>query len=86
MSFNKKYISKDYDLKKEYKEVGHEAFVKRYSGYDCYAVGGPKNEYFLKQIVFKGEKYIPVWYEIKTTIHHNLKKIKTYVLRSKSKI
>jgi len=82
MSFNKKFILKDHCVKAEYKEIGAEKFIKKYDRFDCILPGNQKNDYFLTEILTRRKKYIPIWYETKTIIKHNLKKIKQYVLRS----
>tara|TARA_R110000751_G_scaffold245099_2_gene345096 strand:- start:342 stop:590 length:249 start_codon:yes stop_codon:yes gene_type:complete len=82
VSFNKKFIPKEHCVKKEYKEIGVEKFIKKYDRFDCILPGNQKNDYFLREILTRRRKYIPIWYETKTIIKHNLKKIKQYVLRS----
>jgi len=82
MSFNKKFILKYHCVKAEYKEIGAEKFIKKYDRFDCILPGNQKNDYFLTEILTRRKKYIPIWYETKTIIKHNLKKIKQYVLRS----
>jgi hypothetical protein len=88
MSFNKIMLpnEKDY-LKKKYKELGHSNFINRYGKYDAYFCGNESNSMFIDEIIYKGNKYIPIWYELKCIIKSIIKKIKRkYVLRSKGKI
>lgn len=82
MGFNKCYIPKERSLKKEYIKIGMKKFINKYSKCDVIIPGNIDNDYFLKEILTYEKRYIPIWYEIKIKI----KKIRKYVLRSKSKV
>jgi hypothetical protein len=100
VSFNKKIIpnKKNY-LKKEYLEIGHDKFVKKYSSYDAYFVGNYTNSYFINWVMYNEKPYKLGIYEINqfiyrlkelgvkgiiSNINYKLKKNIKYVLGSKS--
>lgn len=87
-------------LKKEYLEIGHTKFVKKYLKYDAFFSGHHTNSFFITWVFYKNRKYIPIVYEISeyfnkiksygisgtiSNIKFKINKIiRTYVLGSKS--
>jgi hypothetical protein len=100
MSFNKKMIPVERNyLKKEYLNIGHEKFVKKYSKYDAFFTGNYTNSYFINWVMYRGKVYKFGIYEINQFIYrfrelgikgvisnlkYKLKKNINYVLGSKS--